>query len=89
MEDMAFTGGSTKNLPEGWTQTKEKLLEQEPESEDSGRMETVVTPRSIEELEKILKLRWERSNYSLVLGKMTLSMRWPREKMMIKQSLWE
>ena len=34
-------------------------------------------------------MRWSKSNYSLVLGKMTLSERWPKESLNIKQALWE
>ena len=90
LEDMAFTGGSTNNLPEGWKQNNPNRLQDEvPKSEDSSRLVGVETTRSLEDLEKVLKLRWSKSKYSLVLGKMTLTRSWPMESKNIKQSLWE
>ena len=67
LEDITFTDG-TENIPEGWKQNKpEGWKTGYSVSEDSKGLEAEQTPRSIDELEKILKLRWTKSSYSLVL----------------------
>jgi hypothetical protein len=91
-DNLNFMDGH-EDIPEGWKpktgNTEGKTMSVEAGEDSRGMESQRSTVKTMKDLERILDLRWLKSEYSLVLGKLTLSRRWLRDSDNVKYALWE